>query len=491
MPSIPNIVRERLKAAKPVANHPDADVLTAFAEQSLPKVERARVLDHLARCSDCREVVALALPATEDVGVVTLAPRRGWLTWPTLRWAFVAAGIMVIASFGVMRYRESAQPEQLSRYAAQKVEVARESPASVPVRTSAAPEAKRETTLATPARSRIDLKSGGAAEPKQFVDKKVASAQPATNQAAANLMGRLSSQQRSANEFHGSIGGPLRKQISNGPNPPAQWQQQNAQLPPVRMIAPAAPPAATAPQGANAGANTGNLSQTVTVEVAGGARPVNTEAQDQNSQAQSQDTESQDRSTYSTVGKAKAPVEVETASAAPVTDSAAQQELPRQDGNITGRGFALATTPTLQPRWTISSTGGLQRSLDQGRTWQDVDVNANSAASLDSLESFAKTSRENEKDANKKALKSGVATPTFRVVTALGSEIWAGGAAGVLYHSADAGSHWTRVLPSAAGTSLSGDIVSLEFSDPQHGKITTSASEIWTTADDGQTWQKR
>jgi hypothetical protein len=486
MPNVPNIVRERLKAATPEANHPDADLLTAFAEQSLPNLERGRVLDHLARCSVCRDVVALALPATEDISAASVVPHRGWLTWPALRWALVAAGVVVIASYGVVRYRESTQPEQMSRYAAQKVEVAKESSAPAPVPASAAPEAKRDTVLATPARSEGDAKSGAAAEPKQLVDKKIASDQPATKQ-----MDRLSSQQPAANDFLGSVGGPIKRQISNGPNPPVQWQQQMAPLPQVRMTAPAAPPTSTTQKGANAGANTSNRSQTVTVEVAGEARPVNAEAQDQNSQAQSQDTESQDRSTYSTVGKAKAPVEVETASAAPVTDAAAQQELPRQDGNITGHGFALATTPTLQSRWTISSTGGLQRSFDQGSTWQDVDVNANSPLNLTSLDTVAKTSRAKEKDANKKALKGGVAAPTFRVVTALGSEVWAGGSAGVLYHSADAGSHWTRVLPSAAGSNLSGDIVSLEFSDPQHGQITTATREVWITPDGGQTWQKQ
>ena len=486
MPSVPNIVRERLKAATPMAGHPDADVLTAFAEQSLRSAERAHVLDHLARCADCRDVVALALPATEDVSAVTPVPHRGWLTWPALRWTLVAAGMIVIASFGVVRYRESGQPEQMSRNSAQKVEVAKESPAPAPVPASAAPEAKRDATLATPARSESDTKSGTVSEPKRLVDGQLATNQPATNQPATSQMDRLSSQQPSANEFDGVAGGTNRKQISNGPNPPAQWQQQSAQSPQVRMIAPAA-----TPQRASAGANTGNPSQTVTVDVAAEATPVATQAQDQNSQAQSQDTESQDRSTYSTVGKAKAPVNVETASAAPVTDAAGQQELPRQDGNITGRSFALATTPALLPRWSISATGRLQRSFDQGSTWQDVDVDANSAATSTSPESFTKTSRAKEKDTDKKALKGGVAAPTFRVVTALGSEVWAGGSAGALYHSADAGSHWTRVLPSAAGTNLSGDIVGLEFSDPQRGRITTATREIWTTSDDGQTWQKQ
>jgi len=47
------------------------------------------------------------------------------------------------------------------------------------------------------------------------------------------------------------------------------------------------------------------------------------------------------------------------------------------------------------------------------------------------------------------------------------------------------------VVPSSLGTSLSGDIVSLEFPDPQHGRVVTAAPEVWTTSDNGQTWQKR
>jgi photosystem II stability/assembly factor-like uncharacterized protein len=37
---------------------------------------------------------------------------------------------------------------------------------------------------------------------------------------------------------------------------------------------------------------------------------------------------------------------------------------------------------------------------------------------------------------------------------------------------------------------LTGDITALEFSDQQHGRITTSTPALWITADDGQTWQK-
>ena len=62
MQQAPRIVVERLKAEMPAANHPDADMLTAFAEKSLPKLDRGIVLEHLALCSECREIVALAAP---------------------------------------------------------------------------------------------------------------------------------------------------------------------------------------------------------------------------------------------------------------------------------------------------------------------------------------------------------------------------------------------------------------------------------------------
>ena len=118
MQNVPKIVRERLQAATPAVNHPDADVLTAFAERSLPDVERTVVLEHLARCGDCRDIVALALPATEPVENAISPSPRGWLTWPALRWGFVAAGVVAIVSFGVLQYQRRSQlarwPHKLS-----------------------------------------------------------------------------------------------------------------------------------------------------------------------------------------------------------------------------------------------------------------------------------------------------------------------------------------------------------------------------------------
>ena len=67
MTEVPKIVHDRLRAALPEQAHPDADLLAAFAEQALSATERDGVLQHLALCGDCRDVIALALPAADMV----------------------------------------------------------------------------------------------------------------------------------------------------------------------------------------------------------------------------------------------------------------------------------------------------------------------------------------------------------------------------------------------------------------------------------------
>ena len=117
-----------------------------------------------------------------------------------------------------------------------------------------------------------------------------------------------------------------------------------------------------------------------------------------------------------------------------------------------------ATTASLAPRWTLSSDGTLQRSLDTGATWQTIVVSSKTV---------------------------------FRALAANDLDIWVGGSAGALFHSSDAGEHWTQVRPVANGEALADDIVGVEFTDTLHGKLTSSAEETWITADAGQTWHKQ
>ncbi|MGH9521815.1 MAG: zf-HC2 domain-containing protein [Terriglobales bacterium] len=105
MTNLPQSVRRRLDA-KTSSDHPDAGLLTAFAEQALDVSERERVLLHLATCAACREVVALAAPEAPPEEVTPLAP--AWFRWPLLRWAAVAAtAVIVWAAVAVLVPRTS------------------------------------------------------------------------------------------------------------------------------------------------------------------------------------------------------------------------------------------------------------------------------------------------------------------------------------------------------------------------------------------------
>jgi len=78
----------------------------------------------------------------------------------------------------------------------------------------------------------------------------------------------------------------------------------------------------------------------------------------------------------------------------------------------------------------------------------------------------------------------------FRALSAVGSNVWVGGTHGLLYHSGDGGNHWSRVILSANGIKLSDDIVHVDFSDSQHGKVVAGNGEIWATTDAGNSWHK-
>lgn len=46
--------------------HPNADDLAAFRERSLPASSRVRVAAHLATCAECRDVLWLSIPVSDD-----------------------------------------------------------------------------------------------------------------------------------------------------------------------------------------------------------------------------------------------------------------------------------------------------------------------------------------------------------------------------------------------------------------------------------------
>jgi len=473
MQNVPQVVRERLKATTPATPHPDADVLTAFAERSLPERERSLVIEHLARCGNCRDVVALALPASEDLQKV-LVPSRRWLTWPVLRWGLVTVGIVAIAGVGFLQIRPRQAPKVTAR-----IELDFGPHQSQPAVPKASPaEGKDESRASTPASGNTSADRvqpsgenkliGPTAAARVFVPK-------VSVPAVSGVAGE-------------AAGGPVHNQFPHGPLPPAQWQQQTRT------------PAAPLPMGgqqAHRPMTPPVASETVEVQ---GAAPVSVGTEAANQDLQLQAKAAQPPTAGDALGgpiaKSKPAVTAVGANAAPqaaavTLDSGSPPVSSSSERSLTQ--FAkLSSTST--PRWTVSPSGTLQRSFDQGQTWQDVDVNVNAGFAQNygyAREEALPTARGKEAPADKKALKQAAPAIVLRAVSANGTEVWVGGSSGLLYHSLDAGGHWTRVLPLSGATILTGDIVALEFYDAQHGKVTTSTAEVWITADDGQTWQKQ
>ena len=99
MTGIPQSVKARLAAEAMAGPHPEANILTAFAEQALSKRERREVLGHLGECGECREVLTLAGVGDAFGAVVAeevvQSGNRPWFGWPTLRWAGLAATIVI------------------------------------------------------------------------------------------------------------------------------------------------------------------------------------------------------------------------------------------------------------------------------------------------------------------------------------------------------------------------------------------------------------
>lgn len=152
MADLPKIVRRRLRQ-EPGEVHPDADLLTAFAEQALGERERAQVLAHLAACAACREVVALARPQ-EEAEAAAAAPRglRGWvLRWQTAAaLAAVTVAAIVLLTVPDSYFRSTHTSVQVAKAPAETTAAREEGSAAA--NAPAAPEAEASSTPA-PARS--------------------------------------------------------------------------------------------------------------------------------------------------------------------------------------------------------------------------------------------------------------------------------------------------------------------------------------------------
>lgn len=388
MENIPKLARERLKATPP-GIHPDIDLLAAFAEHSLKGRERSQLLEHLAICDDCREMVSLAQAPSQ---AVALSPQKvRWFSLPLLRWSIAAALVVIASSTIVLRQHRANHPaHSVGQISAPQVNEDQRSKSFDIAMATPSPKEEKEINKAVPGlpkETRLVSRS----------EKKTATKQPAEE---------------------GAFVFKVPSRVTNE----ATDQLASTETPPPASTAKIDHPPLPAPSIPSTSEN---------VEVTAAAPAISAE-----------------------VSKAKEPAN-EGRAAATGGSVAIRKGVP--DGmRLTARSYTDRNQFPL-PRWTLAADGGLQRSFDSGKTWEKVPVEQGAV---------------------------------FRAVSAVGPEVWVGGAAGLLYHSSDQGGHWTRVKPATGEITLTADIATIAFTDAQHGKVTTTDGQSWTTSDAGQTWGK-
>ncbi len=508
MDQLAKLVSRRLKAQPAPGPHPAPELLAAFAEHALPDGERRQLLQHLGACSDCREILYVALPDSSDAQQVLVLKPRTFRRWG-LSWGALVASVAIVAVFfstNRLGHKNHAAPivatapagasETETKIAAEKtppelyqVQSARDASKTrlagnrEESESKPRPEAKHMT-----AKPQAVLDFGGA-------DQVRVSAPPASDQTMNSSRQNLPLQGRnvtSLSEFTASQAKP-----TAAPQPAGKDKNT--------MESAYASGGLLARESAVTG-NLGGVISDPSGAVVGNANvtmvgPLGTKSATSDSEGRFS-FDLLTPGSYSLKAEASgfkateiehvavlnnrtsnlqvrlepgaASEVVEVSAAAPTVAQAVEAsggapELGTSAGLVAERQkkaaqFIVPKSP--QPgigsgaggsklQWTLSPQGAVQRSSDNGKTWQAVSV---------------------------------VIGTTFRALSAVGANIWVGGRSGALYHSPDSGQTWAKFEPAAGGKKLDQDIVHVDFSDPLSGTVTTANGEVWTTSDGGQNW---
>ena len=485
-------MRQRLGARPQPQTHPDPDTLSAYVEQVLSPAERVRIIEHLADCRDCREVVALSLPQlAPQQPVLQVAPRSRWWA-PAYRWATLAAAVAVATTLIVERpWQKPSQPtpsrQEQAAAPSGKTESANLSPnqpAGSPTETAPATRSAASTaapkTPATPVTA--DDKALQATSQPELRGQNTTESSPLPRAARPRIVG-------------GAVGG-----VSAGTG---QLAVHQAVAPATLMASPAAtpppPPKATDGELRDTFSQNGAASKE-TVEVTAAAdsvlplAPQPQPKQDTSSvrkftpplsstgtqnamapeivapnvspsQPPSPADNSLARMRYLGEKKGKSKLEATKSAVVDAAKKVMEAANPVKPPSGAAQGFVgPAMAPPReeadtqsefrrelrqQPRWTIGSKGELLMKSDAVSQWHE-----------------AYTQNPNVQ---------------FRVVVTEGRQVWAGGSNATLIHSWDGGVKWdTMKVPDA------GDITQITIDEGW--QVKTSNGQTFVSTDHGQTW---
>ena len=425
--TLPKAARNRLAREQhaDAGLHPDADVLNAFCEGVLDLAERRQVLDHVARCSECREVVFLAAPdaAAELTTARADVERAQPLTrfWRRYMPAMALAAALVVVGSAVLLKRE----HRTGSPVAHVVEAPKEETAQAqPILPRASEVQNSEPKKAVPDNADARTIDAGRVSARKQLDPVVGSVMAdQDNEQRFDLPGaNVSSEQQVLPP--GPRGALMAK--GNATNYQTLAATAPSSTPSVPITAGTHGTAPTEASGSSYGGARAGAIVSMTAEAnAAKAEPPASPAKDNNFE---------DNASKARMAMAEA------------VDSSARLSQMQERAS---RNSAIRT----RAHWRINGAGQLQRQFEDGE-WETL---------------LADTS------------------VSFKVVSVMGDQVWAGGTAGALYQSSDAGDHWSK----SSIPGLTDTITQVQFRDATTGTVTTSSGTVWETHDGGAHWRRK
>jgi hypothetical protein len=474
MPELTNLLRQRFASIAEPEVHPDADILTAYVEQLLATRERKNVMEHLAACGQCREVVLLlgeAQPVTADSAVPaapSLQPKhtarafswRAWRSWRSA-WGLAAslAGLAIVSTLIVEMPRSTMQVKKFTGNPTQASSPTNSLPATPtnePARTDSVSSASNRLADAenTPARERdgrttTSLQGGLSAETRA-----VAKSSPVT--VAGGPYVNVEMFTNDANYVVPLV------DLPSAPPPRVSSQAQNGLLSSIPLSASAPAPYEI---------STGKTLRIMTPNSGSGHMLR--------------------WSLVTSLGKDATKQVFRNHMGAPIaayriTDSAMIHPGLFTSANELGPSEASAPSGNENGRGELARSGAFTaRALASASSAEVSTGDADRVAGV----------RPAWKIADGKLLKLGNSGSwtepypaadgiEFSVVTNWGSDVWAGGNNAAVVHSRDGGASWERIT---LGASATGTIAGIEASGLKI-VVRSSSGQSWLSADGGKSW---
>ena len=537
MDQFTKLVYGRLRAQPVPGPHPAPELLSAFAENALTEADRGEVLQHLGACSECREVLFLALPGSPETQKVLIPQPRPFRRWG-LTWGAAVATVAILGVLFTNRLEHKGQTRATVAIApsANETKIAAETtPPELDQMHAARGASANKTTVAVeenepkpqpqpkhmtgkmqpqlvfdqsgevhvqaPGQSAESVAAISSREKEKDRDKAkddkrenfaVSALNGATTQPGA--AGKTAPSADAVNEFAKPTGdlqsaagqqAVVQAETVSRPSPSAlRAKVDNAPSP----TPPTSGPTVTGSLGGvivdPSGAAVGNAK--VTTNGPSGAKTAISDSEGRFSFGRLSP------GFYSIKAEANGFKSTEIRQLAVLDDKPSALQVTLDVGSasevveVTGENTVLESSVGL-------IVGRQQQDLSvrkaqQAGNWAGAGPGTGALRWTLSPEGAVQRSGDSGKSWQPVSVASGA---HFRALSAVEANIWVGGKAGALYHSSNFGQTWAKSEPVAGGQKLDQDIVRLDFPAALIGTITTANGEVWTTSDGGQNWQRK